>query len=192
MSYGKVKSITIDTAQGKVFVNCASNNCRPLTYTNEEYPYFSKVLKEQGETETEISLLKEFESGNLQSSLNNKYTKALKVLYYVLSEEYKPFNWRTNNFKSGSDEDKSHHQGRESQAFKDLLFKALNTKLPKEKFIIEKKGYGGLNYVYKTTSRHIFYCSEKAQAKVYDFKAQAEQVLKMCEELKLNGEVILK
>ena len=174
MSYEIVKSITINEQEGKVFIKYASNNCFPHTYTKEEYPYFSKILQEKGLQETEIAILKEFESGNLQSSLNLKYTRALKVLNYLFSEEYK---------RVLECEDR-----RKGEEFKELLLKALNTPLPKEKFII-KKLYGIEKrevYVKKETSRHIFY-GELSQAKTYDFKQQAEPTAQH-----INGIVITK
>ncbi|HEY0087414.1 MAG TPA: hypothetical protein VGB37_01145, partial [Candidatus Lokiarchaeia archaeon] len=141
MSYEKVKSIKIDEAQGKVFINCASNNVRPLSYSREEYPYFSKILQEQGKEAVELALLKSYEEGNLQEG-NNKFTRALKVLIYVFGEEYKKFNWRNHNSKWGSEEAKKEKELRESQEFKELLLKALNYKISKEKYIIFKHYIG--------------------------------------------------
>lgn len=174
MSHEIVKSITIK--DNKVFINSASNNCRPLSYSNEEYPYFTKILNEKGEQELHIALLKSFEEGDLQSSLNNKYTRALKVLHYVFKEEYNKFDWRLNNYKYDSEEYKAYNQRRESQEFKDLLLRALNTQLPKEKFIIYNTNKNC--YVRKETSRNIFYCYELAEAKKYNFKEQAERTAK--------------
>jgi len=176
MSYEKVKSISIE--ENKVFINSHSNN-DTAPYSNVEYPYFSKILQEKGLRELDISLLKEYESGNLQGGIN-KYTKALEVLYYVLKEEYKPFSWRN----EGEKYEKAKVL-RETQAFKDLLFKALNTKLPKERFIVfnSVNGY----YVKKETSRHIFYTNNKDEAKIYKFKEQAQRTAEH-----IRGEVVLK
>jgi hypothetical protein len=181
MSYEIVKGIKIE--DNKVYVNGDSNNVYPKTFKYQEYPYYTKILNEKGEQELNISILKSFEEGNFQSSLNLKWTRALKVLYYLLAEEYKPFSWRLN----GEDYEKAKIL-RESQAFKDLLLKALNTKIPKQKFIILNKKNNA--YVRKETTRHIFYCSEKEQAKKYDFKQQAESIIKYCNALKENSEVI--
>jgi hypothetical protein len=171
MSYEIVKSIKIDEKQQKVFINCASNNVRPLYYSNEEYPYFSKILQTKGKEECEIEILKSFESGNLQTSLNLKYARALKVLYYLYGEEYKKFSWRLNS----SEQRKAVE---DSQDFKDLLFKALNTPLPREKFIIKKMSYNDEVFAHKETSRHLFYTCDKTNAKRYDFKAEAENTAK--------------
>lgn len=175
MSYEKVKSIKIK--DGKVFINCASNNCRPLDYKTEEYPYFTQILQEKGLEELDLSLLEIYEGGSFQDG-NNKYTRALKVLYYVYGEEYKPFSWRNNG-----EEYERANELRKTQAFKDLLLKALKTKLPKEKFIIKKSENV---FVKKITSRFIFYGNE-SQAKEFDFKQEAEPTAKH-----INGEVILK
>lgn len=163
MSYEIVKSIKIDEANRKVFINCACNNVRPLDYSNEEYPYFSKILQEKGKQAVEIELLRCFESGTLQSHLNNKYTRALKVLFYLFADEYKKFNWRINNYNDDE---------RNSDEFKALLLKALNTNLPKQKYIVFNKINNG--YVRKITSRYVFYCSQKDEAKVFDFMNEAK------------------
>jgi hypothetical protein len=140
MSYEKVKSIKIDEKEGKVFINCASNNVRPLTYSREEYPYFSKILKEEGKQAVEIALLKSYEEGNLQEG-KNKFTEALKVLFYVFGEEYKRFNWRERVW-GDKEQEKKQRELRESQEFKDLLLKALNYKIPEERYVIYKNHYG--------------------------------------------------
>ena len=179
MSYEIVKAIKIK--DGVVFVNCASNNVYPKTYDEFKSESLTKILTEQGEQALNIELLKEYENGNFQGHGNkNKFTRALEVLYYVYGEEYKPFNWRDNNFNYGTAENKAYEDRRNSEAFKMLLLKALNTKLPKEKFIVMKKSnYNGVSYVKKETSRHIFYTNDKEQAKVFNFKQQAEQIANM-------------
>jgi hypothetical protein len=169
MSYEKVKSIKIDLKEQKVFINCASNNVRPLTFYREEYPYFTNLLKEKGKQEVEIALLRNYEEGNLQGG-TNKYTQALKRLYYLFSEEYKRFNWRTQS-KYGTAEREQEENLRKSQEFKDLLLKALNSKNPSEKFIIKNVFNGG--YVYKITPRFIKFCNHKEQAKIFDFEEEA-------------------
>ena len=127
--------------------------------------------------------MKAYESGEFQGG-NNKYTKALKVLYCVFAEEYKKFSWRNHNFPSGSEEVKKDRELRESQEFRDLLLKALNTKLSKEKFIIVKGNY----YAKKETSRHLFYTLNKDLAKKYDFKQEAEDTIRIFH--LINSEVI--
>ena len=174
MSYEKVKAIKIK--ENKVFINCASNNVRPLHYTLEEYPSFSKILQEQGLNAVEIALLKNYEEGNLQGG-KNKFTRALKVLYNLLTEEYKNFDWRENHFKYGSEEDKQHRLLRESEEFKALLLKALKTKLPKEKYILTKE-YHNTEVYLKSCVSSANWTSERERAKVFDFKGECENVKK--------------
>ena len=148
MSYEKIKSIKIDEKEGKVFINCASNNVRPITYYREEYPHFSRILQENGREAVEIEILKTYEGGSFQQG-KNKYTKALKVLFHIFGEEYKKFDWRIDKFKWGTpeheEEDKNKKMLRESEEFDDLLKKCLNYKLPKEKWVITKNILGNWN-----------------------------------------------
>ena len=171
MSYEKVKSIKIDKAKGKVYINCASNNVRPLTYDREEYPYFSNVLKDKGVRAVEIELLKNYEEGNLQEG-TNKYTKALKVLRYVFSEEYKKFNWRNHNAKYGSEERQAEEDLRKSEDFKELLNKCLDyTK--SEKFIIIKSHFNEKVYAKKCPTC-IKWSRFKEKATKFDFREEAQ------------------
>lgn len=174
MSYEIIKGIKIE--DNKVYIKGDSNNVYPKDFKWWLCDSLTKILKEKGQQELDIEILKAFEEGNFQSSLNLKYTRALKVLYYLLKDEYALFSWRNNNFKYGSEEYKEYENRRKGEEFKALLSKALNTKIPKEKYVV----YNPLNsgYVKKVTSRHIFFCSEKENAKKYDFKLQAEELLK--------------
>lgn len=171
MSYEKVKTIKIEE-NGKVFINCASNNVRPLTYSNEEYPYFSKILREEGREAVEIALLKSYEEGNLQDGVN-KFTKALKVLRYVFGEEYKKFNWRNHNSPYGSKEREEEENLRKSQEFKELLRKALNYKITKKRYVICKKNFGEVVYG-KSCLSCMKWSRFKDKATKFLFKEQAE------------------
>lgn len=169
MSYEIVKSIKIDETQGKVFINCASNNVYPRIYDISESKYFANILKEKGLKECEIYILKEYEEGNFQAGAQNKYTRALKILYNVFSEEYKSFNWRV--WGLTDEQQKSLNNLRNSQQFKALLLKALNTKIPKTKYIIYRLNSNGIkDYVIKTTKRKIYFTYSKKNAKVYTYK----------------------
>ena len=103
----------------------------------------------------------------------NKFTRALKVLNFLFKEEYKNFNWRNFPFEEREKE----KQLRESDEFKVLLLKALNTKLPKEKFIITKD-YNGNKVYLKSCRRSALWSSEREKTKVFDFKAECENVKK--------------
>lgn len=170
MSYEIVKGIKIE--DNKVFINSASNNVWPRDYEYRECGFFSKILTEQGQEALDIELLREYESGNLQGG-TNKYTRALKVLRNVLEEEYKLFDWRIGNHE----EYVKAEERRKTPEFKELLKKALNTKMPKGSFIISKPY--GLKRIYarKVTSRHIFWTDIKSEAKTFNFQREAEIVI---------------
>ena len=164
MSYEKVKSIKIDEKQGKVFFNTASNNVRPLTYSVfSESKIYNDLLKERGKEAVEIEILKEYDSGNLQEG-KNKYSKALKVLFYVFGEEYKKFNWRTNwkNKEEGNTEE-----------YDNLLKRALNYKFPKKKYIITKNHSGEVVYA-KVCPTCIKWSRLKEKATKFDFEEEAK------------------
>ena len=173
MSYEKVRSIRVDLKQNKLFINCASNNVRPLTYSTEEYPYFSKILQEKGLNEVEIALLKSYEEGSFQEG-SNKYVKALQVLRYVFGEEYKKFNWRNHFGNLGTEEREEHEKLRKSEDFKDLLLKCLNYKFSKEKYVITKKHYDGTTIYAKVCPTKIRWEYSKEKASKFYFKEQAE------------------
>ena len=163
MSYEKVRTIKIK--DNKVFIKCASNNCRPLTYDENEYPYFTKILLEKGKDAVEIALLKSYEEGNLQEGIN-KYSRALKVLRHF--EEYKQYDWRLDNTE----------EKRKSEEFNKLLLRALKTKLPKDKFILSKPYYNNGSekaYLRKITKLHAFWIGEKERAKTFCFKDDCER-----------------
>ncbi len=187
MSYEIIKGIKIK--DNKVFINCACNNVIPHSYTKREVSYFTKILNEQGKEAVEIELLKAYEKGNFQKGTENKYTRALEILKFLYKEEYALFDWRIDNTPYGSEEYKSHKLLRESNAFKDLLLKALNTKMPTEKYIIFNPSNN--SYVKKETTRHIFYGALN-DAKIYNFKAQTEKTVNWIKgEIKLLSEVQL-
>jgi len=171
MSYEKVKSIKIDEKQGKVFINCACNNCRPLSYSREDFPYYNKILNEEGKEAVEIDLLKNYESGNLQEG-TNKYTNALKVLRYVFGEEYKRFNWRN---KPWGDEKKSNEieDLRKSEEWDNLLKRALDYKFDKKNFIITKTHHEEVIYA-KVCPTFIKWKWKKEEATKFNFEDEAK------------------
>jgi hypothetical protein len=168
MSYNKVKSICIDEDEQKVWITSAENNVRPLTYSREVYPYFTNLLRNEGREAVEIALLKSYEEGNLQEG-KNKFTKALKILRYVLGEEYSKFNW--NNF-SYEQRDKE-RELRESQEFKDLLKKALDYTLPNPKWVITKVYDGEVVYG-KRCKTCMKWTRFKEKATKFDFELEAK------------------
>ena len=162
MSYEKVKSIKIKN--NKVFINCASNNVRPLSYEENEYPYFTEILNKEGLDAVNVAILKNYEEGNLQNG-KNKYTYALKVLYYVFEEEYKPFKWGWNV---------DNRVLRESEDFKKLLLKCLNYKKDNRAFIISKQ-YGNEVIYGKKCPSCMKWTRDINEATKYDFYKEAEE-----------------
>lgn len=163
MSYEIIKSIVI--TEDKVFITSASNNVIPRTYYRTEWPYFTKILKEKGKEETEIEILKAYEEGNFQDG-KNKYTKALEVLYYVFGEEYKKYDWRL-----------SLNDGRQDEDYFKLLKKALNYKLPKNKYIIYKF-VGTIRAYGKRTKYSMKWSDDIKKATKFNFKDEAENQFK--------------
>ena len=170
MSYEKVKTITIKNEQ--VFINCASNNVRPLHYVKEEFPRYSLILREEGRQALDVALLKGYEEGNLQNGIN-KYSKALKVLKYVFTDEYKQFDWRNRTSAYGSPEDKKDEERKESKEFDILLLKALNYKDTKKRFVISKQN-GNENIYAKITERSAIWKYKINQATKFMFEQEAK------------------
>ena len=164
MSYEIIKSIKVK--DNKVLVNYACNNVRPLTFEECESQYLTKILKEQGKEALDIEILKAYEEGNFQRG-TNKYTRALHILRHF--PEYPLFDWRNSGIKKNDPVEKR----RESIAFIDLLKKALNSRLPKDKYIITKF-YNG----HKVYGRRYRYCMkwthDRLKASIYRYKSDAE------------------
>jgi len=175
MSYEIIRSICIDEKQNKVFITCASNNCRPLYFDKVEFNSLSEMLKEKGREAVELRILKLYEEGSFQQG-KNKYSKALSVLRNVFQEEYKFFDWNNHNSKYGSPEREEESNRRESKEFKDLLSKCLNYKLPKNKFLITKKNYDNLLYG-KKCKTCIKWVYDKSKATKFNFKNEVEAYL---------------
>jgi hypothetical protein len=171
MSYEKIKSIKIDEKEKKVFITSACNNVRPLTYDKWECSPLSEILRQKGKTAVKIAILKDYETGDFQEG-NNEYTRALKVLRYILKEEYKPFNW---NLRKWGDEKATQEQEelRKSKDFDDLLLKALCYKIPKEKYIITKEHFGEVVFG-KRCLTCMKWERDKSKATKYDFEQEAK------------------
>lgn len=167
MSYDKIKGIKIEN--GKVLINSASNNLIPLRYSWNESSYFNNILNEGGEDALNISILEAYETGNFQGG-ENKYTRALKILYYLFKEEYQKFDWRNNG--------EAYEQAnilRKTEDFKKLLLKALNTKIPKENFVLTKSLEGSIVYLKKCISK-AYWTYDKKEAKKFRFKEELENI----------------
>lgn len=167
MSYEKVKSVKIEN--GKVYVTSKCNNdTEPVrtwhcTYLDQFFPDIEQV---------EINILKGFESGNFQSSssIDNKYTRALRALYDM--PEYALFDWRESDY----DKDCPIQAARETKAFDELIKKALNTKVEKSKTVISKDNYGTPLFLYKKTTRKVIWTEDKAKARIFNYLKDAQDL----------------
>jgi hypothetical protein len=167
MSYDIVKSIKIK--EGQVLINAAESNVRPHYYTEESCSSLTKILAEQGKDALELEIFKQFESGTFKGQVQ-KYQRALQVLRNT--PEYETFNWRNGQ---GTEYDEINKR-RDTKAFDDLLKKALKTPLPKDKFIVTKLVYDGNVFLLKVTRRYAKWTREQAEAKVFRFKQEAENI----------------
>lgn len=165
MSYEIIKKIQIH--DNKVYVTGASNNVYPRTPKEWECHMISKILQEKGQEEAEIEILRAYEEGNFQGG-NNKYTRALQVLVHL--PEYKRFDWR-GDFKYAHANKKNFEN-----EYKEVLKKALNTRLPKEKYIITKFNGAGqkLYFLHRKRSHFCTWSIDKLDAKLFNFSDDAE------------------
>ena len=170
MSYEKVKSIKIK--DGKVFMKSCSNNVYPHDYSEWECSSLTEILAEQGREALDLEILREYESGSFQSSGNGKYNRALMVLRHM--PEYADFDWRVNG-----PEYEENQKRRKTEAFQDLLRKALKTRLPKDKYIIKKDYFGGTVYLRGSTRRSARWTREKEASKIFHWIEDALG-LKVC------------
>jgi len=168
MSYMIIKSVKVE--DDKVFVKSASNNVFPKTYCQEECKSLSKILQEKGRQELDIEVMREYEQGNFQAGNKNRYTRALEVLRHM--PEYKKFDWKCNWEESQKNKENE-------KEYKALLVRALNTMLPKEKYLISKEVDGKMAYFYKrANARFCRWYYEKERAKLFNFREDAEEVKK--------------
>ena len=170
MSYDIVRSIKIK--DNEVWINCACNNVSPRLYETYKSDYFTNILKTKGLKATEVELLKSYEEGSFQAGTENKYTRALKVLRYFYAEEYKPYDWRTESFRAPN-----FRENKEKEEYNQLLLKALNTKLPKIKYVISKE-YGQSKYYLKQNKNSASWKAFPEKATIFDFKTEAENTIK--------------
>jgi len=163
MSYDIVRSIKIKDE--KVFVKAASNNVYPRTYEEWECASLTKILQEEGQEKLDITILREFESGNFQGNAG-KYARSLAVLRHL--PEYSDFDWRSSDYDQVS-------LNRKTPAFEALLKKALYTKMPRDKYIV-KKDYFGTTVYLRTARRFARWIEDRNRAKRFYFSADAEGI----------------
>ncbi len=171
MSYDIIKRIRIQ--ENKVMVKCASNNVYPRYYEEFEATSLTKILQEQGQEALDIVILHEYEKGNFQRGAN-KYVRALKVLRHL--PEYMNFDWRANGEKY--DINTKNRETREEE-LKQLLKRALTTRLPRDKFIVTKDYFGKPVYIRRVSKRSCSWTSDIERAKIFKFENEANR-LKEC------------
>lgn len=170
MSYEIVKSIKIK--DNKVFINYASNNVYPRHFEEFESKLLSAILQKDGQDVLDLEIMKAYESGCFQRG-SNKYVRALHILRHM--PEYGAFDWR-NNDKDYAIAQKNRE---DETAFNAILKKALNSRLPKDKFIISKPYNDGVVYLWKITKNSAKWCYEKIRAKIFNYQEDADG-LKHC------------
>ena len=172
MSHEKVKTIQIKN--GNVFINSKCNNdTEPYRVWN--CIMLTNFLQENGEAATHIEILRAYEEGNFQrSGGENKYTKALRALY--LMPEYASFDWRRSNY----DKDCPIQAARKSDLYKDILKKALFTKLETGKYLLKKSYEEEIPFVYcsKYTKRGIIWTMNKAKARIFKYMDDLQRIKK--------------
>lgn len=165
MGYYLIKKIRIE--DNKVLLTFAESNVRPRIYEEHEVKQLSNILMEKGQEALDIEILKAFEIGDFQGKIS-KYSNALEILRHL--PEYKPFDWR-NNFNDCILCDEK----RKSEAFTELLKKALASKLPKERYVISKTYQDQKVWALKKI-RCIKWVNLKEFATKFKFKEDAEEV----------------
>lgn len=160
MSYEIVKAIKIK--DGKVFLNSTANNdTEPFKVW--ECSSLSEILQSEGMQKLEVTIMKEYEGGMFKS-YSGKYFEALKRLRGM--DDYKKFDWRLSNYKDNC----PIKAARESEAFFEILSKALNSKNPTQKYILVSESYGSKYYFKKSTSRRYIWTPYEREAKKFVHK----------------------
>lgn len=172
MSYHIIKRIR--TEGGKVFITGADNNVWPRTPREWECASLSKILQEQGRDALDLEIMRTHEGGCFKSS-SGKYARALKVLRHM--PEYAAFDWRNNNYGWNTPESKAYDEKRKSAEFDALLLKAMQTRQPREKFIVTKD-YFGTKVFLRSCRTFARWSREQAEAKIFRWKEDAEALKK--------------
>lgn len=177
MSYEIVKRIRIEN--NEVFLSCDSNNVFPKDFTERKNNYFTKLLQEEGMEALNLSLLKEYENGNLQEGNQNKWSKAVERLRHT--EEYKKYNWRYSKYSK----DCPIQQARQTKEFEQFLLSGLNITPSKDKFIVLNTKYPEAVYVRKVTKLFVKYTNVFSEAKVFKYYEEAKALTDRHDHLKV-------
>lgn len=170
MSYEIVRSIKV--RDGKVYLKSSANNVSPRTFREWECTSLSAYLANHGQDALEAEILEQFESGVFQGPIA-RYNNALAILRKM--PEYAQYNWHNGWGK----ESEQITENRKSPAFRELVKKALNSKLPKNKFIISKPYYEYKPvYLWKITRKAAKWTHDKEKAKVFRYEEDAKAMPK--------------
>jgi hypothetical protein len=94
--------------------------------------------------------------------------------------EYQNYDWR----KSTYENDCPIRAARQTKEFEQLLLKSLSLNPPKTKLIILNTAYPYPVYVLRVTKRFVKYTKERAEAKIFKYKEEAENLTKCFSQLK--------
>lgn len=124
--------------------------------------------KRTGKDALDIEILRAYMSGTFQPGNKNRYTRARDVLRHM--PEYAPFNWR------GNWDEYEKNMKEKPEEYNRLLLRAMNTQLPKEKYIILKDYNGQTVYLWKFTRSGCRWTYEKPQARIFRYQKDAENL----------------
>jgi hypothetical protein len=88
--------------------------------------------------------------------------------------EYKSFDWRV---PFGEEYDRA-REARETEAFTELLKKALKTQLPKDKFVIRREWTSGPVFLKRISSKRARWVREALEATIFRYLDEAEDYLR--------------
>ncbi len=170
MSYDIVKKVEI--FDNKVYLTSASNNVYPHTFERWFCDSLTDILTKEGQEKFDIVVLEQYENGNFHARGSNKYTRALKALR--ANPEYGLYDWRC-----GGSQYEENRKRRYTEAYNQLLINALNTKTPKQKYVVTKKyGYSTV-YMKKRSGRVCArWTYDINDARQFDYKKEAEDLKK--------------
>jgi hypothetical protein len=172
MSYHIVKKIELNKDEKKVYITGADNNVWPRTPNRWHCSYYDNLTEKEKWAEVELDILEAYDKGNFQAGTQNKYTKALAILRKM--PEYKQFDWRNN-----WDEYEKNRETKKEE-YQELLKRAFETKLPKDKFIVSKDYFGNRVFMkHRKNSGICRWVREREKASIFNWKEDAE-FMKKC------------
>lgn len=173
MSYEIIKGISIKN--NEVYLNSTSNNVRPRIFNKWHCTSLTEILQNQGREALDLELLKQYEEGNFQPGVQNRYSLAIDSL--KRKPEYEKFNWRNKTYK----EVDPVGDARNSEAFTELLRQCISEKPSKIAYLASKINWNGDEvYILRVTSRMVKWTSDKTKAKKFKFADEIENLNSHC------------